>query len=828
MIYSDYVLIEKYRPRTIEECILPENIKKEFESYVLADKIPNLILAGTSGTGKTTCAYALANELGYDNLYINGSNEGRSIDTLRGVVTDFASSMSLYSNRKVIIIDEADGIPNLVQEALKSFIEEYATVCSFILTCVTGDTKVYTPYGCKTIDSVQINDKLLSFNDYNVNKNLIKKLSKDVYNIKTIHGYEINATSNHKFYTLSGGKYLSDFTLGDRIPVKINHLIGNSHEYESNDGWFDYDEFYKFIQNKKILTNDELNYIKNNIHFSIGKSNKKIHQYILDNNITEFNVDELSSNLGIKVYILRNYITRVLNGKYVICKKYLGRNYSKYFIDIEKMRQDYGLYLETIKHFIKIPQLNTIRNYRTVENLLDELPKFNDQHILSLGRLVGFLEGDGHLTKDMNMHFSADKESVLTRVKSDIYQFKDVTLNIRKNGKNTNGLSMGFSDKALAYLFEYLGATVGNKSKTCRKLSKFSKNKLFFKGFMQGFYDSDGNTFKISKDRDVSPFTVRQSIYNETQLDYFKDIADKMKLHFDVDLQYSVNLLNQDNATYNTSILEMKLYTGTLDNLIKYFEQVGSFYEVKTPPPILAYMRYKVNNTLDYIPYTKWLETYWASGYINDKIKSITKIEGEIEVYDCSFDDNHWYITNGFVSHNCNNKSKLIPALISRFVEVNFVIPQDQKSKIAVAMMKRIMEILTKENVKYEKEAIAGLVKRFFPDFRRTLNELQRYATGGEFMLAQLANIDADINLLIKNIKDKNFTNTVEVIEKMSNVDISSIVEELYKNKAEYSSANDVPIVIKILSDYLDKASRTSNPKITCLAMIADIMCVSE
>lgn len=175
-----------------------------------------------------------------------------------------------------------------------------------------------------------------------------------------------------------------------------------------------------------------------------------------------------------------------------------------------------------------------------------------------------------------------------------------------------------------------------------------------------------------------------------------------------------------------------------------------------------------------------------------------------------------------------NNKSKLSPAMISRFVDINFTIKSEQKSKVAVAMMKRIMEILTKENVKYDKEAIAGLVKRFFPDFRRTLNELQRYASGGEFMLAQLANVDADINTLIKNIKDKNFTNTVEAIEKMSNVDISIIVEELYNNKSQYSNANDIPIVIKILSDYLDKASRTSNPKITCLAMIAEIMSVLE
>jgi DNA polymerase III delta prime subunit len=310
MIYSDYLLIEKYRPKTIDECILPDNIKKEFNNYILADKIPNLVLFGTSGIGKTTIAYALANELKYDVLYVNGSNEGRSIDTLRGVVTDFASRMSLYSNRKLIIIDEADGIPNLVQEALRAFIEEYASVCSFILTC--------------------------------------------------------------------------------------------------------------------------------------------------------------------------------------------------------------------------------------------------------------------------------------------------------------------------------------------------------------------------------------------------------------------------------------------------------------------------------------------------------------------------------------NNKSKLTSAMISRFGDIDFTIPQDQKSKVAVSMMKRIIEILTKENIKYEKEAVAGLVKRHFPDFRRTLNKLQQYSSGGEFMLAQLANIDADINLLIKDIKDKNFTSTVELIEKMSNVDITNIVEELYSNKSQYASANDSPIIIKILSDYLDKASRTSNPKITCLAMIAEIMSVLE
>ena len=306
MNYSDYLLIESYRPKSIDECILPEAIKSEFNNFVIGDKIPNLLLVGTSGTGKTTVAYALANELKYDILYVNGSNEGRSIDTLRGIITDFASSMSLYSNRKVVIIDEADGVPNLVQDGLRSFIEEYASVCSFIMTV--------------------------------------------------------------------------------------------------------------------------------------------------------------------------------------------------------------------------------------------------------------------------------------------------------------------------------------------------------------------------------------------------------------------------------------------------------------------------------------------------------------------------------------NNRSKLIPAIISRFVEINFTIPQDNKSKIAVEMMKRIIEILTKENIKFEKEAVANLVKRYFPDFRKTLNELQRYSSGGEFTLEQFKNIDADINQLVDNIKAKNFSATIELIEKMSDVDISIISDGLYNNRSKYSKPDDAPVIIKILSDYLDKATRTIQPKITCLAMIADIM----
>jgi DNA polymerase III delta prime subunit len=126
---------EKYRPKTIEDCILPERLKKPFQEYVNQQNIPNLLLSGGAGVGKTTVAKALCNEIGCDYIVINGSDE-RNIDTFRVTIKNYASSMSLSGGRKVIIIDEADYLnPNSTQPALRNAIEEFASNCSFIFTC---------------------------------------------------------------------------------------------------------------------------------------------------------------------------------------------------------------------------------------------------------------------------------------------------------------------------------------------------------------------------------------------------------------------------------------------------------------------------------------------------------------------------------------------------------------------------------------------------------------------------------------------------------------------------------------------------------------------
>ena len=134
---SEFLFVEKYRPQVIDDCILPDDTKKTFKEFVEKGEIPNLLLAGPPGIGKTTIAKALCNELGADYYVINGSDEGRFLDTVRNQAKNFASTVSLTgsSKHKVIIIDEADNTGNDVQLLLRANIEAFYSNCRFIFTC---------------------------------------------------------------------------------------------------------------------------------------------------------------------------------------------------------------------------------------------------------------------------------------------------------------------------------------------------------------------------------------------------------------------------------------------------------------------------------------------------------------------------------------------------------------------------------------------------------------------------------------------------------------------------------------------------------------------
>ena len=132
---EEFLFVEKYRPKTIEECILPNGLKDTFQEIVQKGELPNMMFTGSAGVGKTTVARALCNEMGLDYMIINGSEDG-NIDTLRGKIKQFASTISLQGGQKVVILDEADYLnPQSTQPALRGFIEEFSSNCRFILTC---------------------------------------------------------------------------------------------------------------------------------------------------------------------------------------------------------------------------------------------------------------------------------------------------------------------------------------------------------------------------------------------------------------------------------------------------------------------------------------------------------------------------------------------------------------------------------------------------------------------------------------------------------------------------------------------------------------------
>lgn len=149
---EEFLWVEKYRPRTVDDTILPDSLKATFQQFVDQKNIPNLILSGSAGVGKTTIAKAMCDMLDCDYVVINGSMNG-NIDTLRNEISKFASSVSLRGGRKYVILDEADYLTNATQPALRNFMEEFSKNCGFILTCNFKD-KIIAPLQsrCSVVD----------------------------------------------------------------------------------------------------------------------------------------------------------------------------------------------------------------------------------------------------------------------------------------------------------------------------------------------------------------------------------------------------------------------------------------------------------------------------------------------------------------------------------------------------------------------------------------------------------------------------------------------------------------------------------------------------
>ena len=179
---DDFLWVEKWRPPSISQCVLPERLKIQFQSFVDIERIPNLILAGGPGVGKTTVARALLKQLDLDYIIINGSMKG-NIDTLRNEIQQFASSVSFNGKRKYVILDEADYLnPQSTQPALRNFMEEFSNNCGFILTC---------NFKNRIIEPLHSRCSVIEFNiDKKEMQGLCSQFFRRVENILKINGVE--------------------------------------------------------------------------------------------------------------------------------------------------------------------------------------------------------------------------------------------------------------------------------------------------------------------------------------------------------------------------------------------------------------------------------------------------------------------------------------------------------------------------------------------------------------------------------------------------------------------------------------------------------------
>jgi len=233
---SEFLFVEKYRPQVIDDCILPDDTKKTFKEFVEKGEIPNLLLAGPPGIGKTTIAKALCNELGADYYVINGSDEGRFLDTVRNQAKNFASTVSLTgsSKHKVIIIDEADNTGNDVQLLLRANIEAFYNNCRFIFTC-NYKNKIIEPLHsrCAVIDftikgkqRVQLAGSFFQRLQSILDAEKIEYDEKVVAELVTKHFPDFRRVLNECQRYSTGGKIDSGI-LASFSDISVNELIKN-------------------------------------------------------------------------------------------------------------------------------------------------------------------------------------------------------------------------------------------------------------------------------------------------------------------------------------------------------------------------------------------------------------------------------------------------------------------------------------------------------------------------------------------------------------------------------------------------------------------------
>lgn len=263
---DEFLWSQKYRPKTVDECILPERLKNTFQAYVDKKEIPNMLLVGSPGCGKTSLSLAMCEQVGCDYLFLNASKEN-GIDTLRTTIENYATTMSLSGGRKVIILDEFFGTKQF-QEAFKSSLELYSTNCTFLMTCNHGN---------KVIEPIHSRSTVIDFKfAKEEKKKLIVQFFKRVCNILTNENIEYDKEALAAFITKwypDNRRILNElqrYSVNGRIDVGVLTQIGD----------FQLKDLIQFLKNKEYTKTRE--WIVNNADNTSDEFYGKVYDALFD------------------------------------------------------------------------------------------------------------------------------------------------------------------------------------------------------------------------------------------------------------------------------------------------------------------------------------------------------------------------------------------------------------------------------------------------------------------------------------------------------------------------------------------------------------------
>ncbi len=769
------MLIEKHRPTTFEDFVGHEQIVKQLKTQIKNKQFQHQLFYGGAGLGKTTLAHVIAKALygeGYKrNFFEFNASMDRGIDMIRNDIGNLAKRSMGFGNIqfKIIFLDEADSLTKDAQHALRRLMEEYHKQTIFVISCVAYDTKIYTPYGFRRVQNIQ-KEQVLTHKSVEINQALVLSKKKKLLKIKTLHGLEIDVTPEHKF--LNCGKWVQakDLQKHESIDIDIRSLFGNDLELTNQKLQIFNKQFIQDFSNWMVV--DKKRPTKKIIDYIVKHRKKYALPQVVDlYNKLEFGVEysmaDISSidNDKLKKHRYGN-ITKQLRELGALEKKHTNTNTK--FIKIDKNLHSLGFnkMIEAINKEFEIQySINDIlyiyRHHHTffnVDRVLDRLENVLNINTLqydkvsALGRIMGYLYGDGHMTKNGGLYFAASNDDTLIKIRKDMMLLLDCeekSMIIGHNGpQDSKGRGMWYKERILGYLFEYLGVPAGAKVSQTLKIPHICySDKLLMKSFLQSVFDCECSNLKIlpTNNKSVKNWGFGQRIlktmYKTQSRGFMDEVSDVLKHWFGI---YNV-IKNEDIDRDRDRDIKVKNLPKRIsrsvcimrdEDKIKIYQQIGSYYEnYKIHYDILGYLKYKsYQRGYNFLCFDDWKIKHFKDDKIIDRIVSVEEKEGEFDVYDLSMKKTHSYISNGFISHNCNYIEKILDPIKSRCNVCQFNRLLDNDIKI------NIRNIANKENINLSVPNIKTILNTCNGDLRKAINMLEKVKDGGNLDDSHLYN----------------------------------------------------------------------------------------